>query len=214
MESLIPDQMTSQTYPDLYSIADPLSSPEPTGKYVKALDMGQSDTILQRQRRSSDGKRRGRHSRPRGDNTISMQQKIPANRASAIYETGWLVNPPATLKTKLWMGDEGFGLVIIAVGSYLQIIDILDNSPGARNARLKPGDVLIKVGKHEVYGWTVRQLQQLLWKIRFGSVVEIEVYRNLVCLPKGWADVDETTTNITEEIAVKSAQVIGVPQSR
>ncbi|XP_075421289.1 PDZ domain-containing protein 9-like [Ascaphus truei] len=116
-----------------------------------------------------------------------------------------------TVKTQIWKEAEGFGMDITLNGHFLQIVRLEENGSVARYGELKPGDVLVKVGKENVMGWSLRELLLLLRKVHIGVVVEVLVYRDLIGLPEEWADGDETCTQIApeeiaEEAAAKSAQ--------
>uniref|UniRef100_A0A8C0HN56 PDZ domain containing 9 n=1 Tax=Buteo japonicus TaxID=224669 RepID=A0A8C0HN56_9AVES len=85
-----------------------------------------------------------------------------------------------------WMGEQGLGLIIIQNGPYLQITSLVEKSSAANNGKLKPGDVLIKIGHANVLGWTLRELRQLLHNIPIGTTLQIRVYRDFVEVPQHW----------------------------
>ncbi|XP_009320069.1 PREDICTED: PDZ domain-containing protein 9 [Pygoscelis adeliae] len=92
----------------------------------------------------------------------------------------------ATLKANIRMNEQGLGLIIIQNGPYLQIISLVEKSSAANDGKLKPGDVLIKIGYADVLGWTLRELRQLLHNIPVGTTVQIRVYRDFVEVPQCW----------------------------
>ncbi|XP_025062781.1 PDZ domain-containing protein 9 [Alligator sinensis] len=91
-----------------------------------------------------------------------------------------------TLKTNIRMGEQGLGLIIIQNGPYLQITSLVEKCSAASNGRLKPGDILIKIGHANVLGWTLRELRQLLYNIPVGTSLQIKVYRDFVEVPEHW----------------------------
>ncbi|XP_007667494.1 PDZ domain-containing protein 9 isoform X1 [Ornithorhynchus anatinus] len=96
-----------------------------------------------------------------------------------------------TLKTNIKMGYQGLGLIIIQNGPYLQITNLLEKGAAAKNGRLKPGDVLIKIGHTNVLGYTLRELLQFLYSIPIGTVLQIRVYRDFMDIPQEWQNVDD-----------------------
>ncbi|KAM6299244.1 PDZ domain-containing protein 9 [Aegotheles albertisi] len=92
----------------------------------------------------------------------------------------------ASLKANIRMREQGLGLIIIQNGPYLQITSLVENSSAANNGKLKPGDVLIKIGHAYVLGWTLRELRQLLHNIPIGTTLQIRVYRDFVKVPQCW----------------------------
>ncbi|XP_030337486.1 PDZ domain-containing protein 9 isoform X2 [Strigops habroptila] len=92
----------------------------------------------------------------------------------------------AVLKATIKMSKQGLGLIVIQNGPYLQITSIVEKSSAANNGKLKPGDVLIKIGYATVLGWTLRQLRQLLHNIPIGTTLQIRVYRDFVEVPQDW----------------------------
>uniref|UniRef100_A0A8B9NWP4 PDZ domain containing 9 n=1 Tax=Apteryx owenii TaxID=8824 RepID=A0A8B9NWP4_APTOW len=94
-----------------------------------------------------------------------------------------------TLKANIRMGEQGLGLIIIQNGPYLQITSLVEKSSAAHNGKLKPGDILIKIGLANVLGWTLRELRQLLHNIPIGTNLQIRVYRDFVELPQHWQNV-------------------------
>ncbi|NXW00726.1 PDZD9 protein, partial [Fregetta grallaria] len=80
----------------------------------------------------------------------------------------------------------GLGLIIIQNGPYLQITSLVEKSSAANDGKLKPGDVLIKIGHANVLGWTLRELRQLLHNIPVGTTLQIRVYRDFVEVPQHW----------------------------
>ncbi|XP_069502649.1 PDZ domain-containing protein 9, partial [Ambystoma mexicanum] len=91
-----------------------------------------------------------------------------------------------TLKTYLSLDADGLGLALIQNGPYLQIVDIVENGAAARNGRLKPGDILIKIGHANVLGCTLREVRQMLARTPIGTALQIMVYRDLVDVPQEW----------------------------
>ncbi|KAF1489139.1 PDZ domain-containing protein 9, partial [Megadyptes antipodes antipodes] len=92
----------------------------------------------------------------------------------------------ATLKANIRMSEQGLGLIIIQNGPYLQITSLVEKSFAANDGKLKPGDVLIKIGYADVLGWTLRELRQLLHNIPVGTTLQIRVYRDFVEVPQCW----------------------------
>ncbi|KFQ87293.1 PDZ domain-containing protein 9, partial [Phoenicopterus ruber ruber] len=92
----------------------------------------------------------------------------------------------AALKANIRMGEQGLGLIIIQNGPYLQITSLVEKSSAANDGKLKPGDVLIKIGHANVLGWTLRELRQLLHNIPVGTTLQIRVYRDFVEVPQHW----------------------------
>ncbi|XP_010218364.1 PREDICTED: PDZ domain-containing protein 9 [Tinamus guttatus] len=84
------------------------------------------------------------------------------------------------------MGEQGLGLIVIQNGSYLQITNLVEEGSAAQNGKLKPGDILIKIGHANVLGWTLRELRQLLHNIPVGTNLQIRVCRDFVELPQHW----------------------------
>uniref|UniRef100_A0A8C3KBY7 PDZ domain-containing protein n=1 Tax=Calidris pygmaea TaxID=425635 RepID=A0A8C3KBY7_9CHAR len=85
----------------------------------------------------------------------------------------------------------GLGLIIIQNGPYLQITSLIEKSSAAKDGKLKPGDVLIKIGHTNVLGWTLRELRQLLHDIPIGTSLQIRVYRDFVEVPHHWQNAVE-----------------------
>ncbi|CAM5143222.1 unnamed protein product [Eretmochelys imbricata] len=114
----------------------------------------------------------------------------------------------ATLKTNIKMGEQGLGLIVIQNGPYLQITSLVQKGSAAKNGRLKPGDILIKIGHANVLGWTLRELWQLLHNIPIGSVLQIRVYRDFVEVPQHWQNalelVPEVKPPVKTEVIVVS----------
>ncbi|XP_065540376.1 PDZ domain-containing protein 9 isoform X2 [Lathamus discolor] len=92
----------------------------------------------------------------------------------------------AVLKATIRMGKHGLGLIVIQNGPYLQITSIVEKSSAANDGKLKPGDVLIKIGHATILGWTLQQLRQLLHNIPIGTTLQIRVYRDFVAVPQDW----------------------------
>ncbi|NXU29351.1 PDZD9 protein, partial [Thalassarche chlororhynchos] len=92
----------------------------------------------------------------------------------------------AALKANIRMSEQGLGLIIIQNGPYLQITSLVEKSSAANDGKLKPGDVLIKIGHANVLGWTLRELKQLLHNIPVGTTLQIRVYRDFVEVPQHW----------------------------
>ncbi|OPJ87543.1 PDZ domain-containing protein 9 [Patagioenas fasciata monilis] len=90
------------------------------------------------------------------------------------------------VKANIRMGERGLGLIVIQNGSYLQITSLVEKSSAANDGKLKPGDVLVKIGHANVIGWTLRELRQLLHNIPIGTILQIKVYRDLVEVPQHW----------------------------
>ncbi|XP_009574166.1 PREDICTED: PDZ domain-containing protein 9 [Fulmarus glacialis] len=97
----------------------------------------------------------------------------------------------AALKANIRMSEQGLGLIIIQNGPYLQITSLVEKSSAANDGKLKPGDVLIKVGHAKVLGWTLRELRQLLHNIPVGTTLQIRVYRGFVEVPQHWQNAVE-----------------------
>ncbi|XP_057272869.1 PDZ domain-containing protein 9 [Pezoporus wallicus] len=102
----------------------------------------------------------------------------------------------AVLKATLRMGKHGLGLIVIQNGPYLQIISIVEKSSAAKDGRLKPGDVLIKIGHATILGWTLQQLRQLLHNIPIGTTLQIRVYRDFVEVPQDWQSAIEVIPEV------------------
>uniref|UniRef100_H3AGT8 PDZ domain containing 9 n=1 Tax=Latimeria chalumnae TaxID=7897 RepID=H3AGT8_LATCH len=96
-------------------------------------------------------------------------------------------NLSTTLKVKIQKGTEGFGLVIIQHGPFLQIVSLIEKGPADRTGKLKPGDILLKTGHVNVLGYKLRELRQLLNKIPIGAELQIMVYRDYIDIPEEWA---------------------------
>ncbi|XP_075624039.1 PDZ domain-containing protein 9 [Balearica regulorum gibbericeps] len=97
----------------------------------------------------------------------------------------------AALKATIRMSEQGLGLIVIQNGPYLQITSLVKKSSAANDGKLKPGDVLIKIGHANVCGWTLRELGQLLHNIPVGTTLQIRVYRDFVEVPQHWQSVVE-----------------------
>ncbi|PKK21863.1 PDZ domain containing 9 [Columba livia] len=95
------------------------------------------------------------------------------------------------VKANIRMGERGLGLIVIQNGSYLQITSLVEKSSAANDGKLKPGDVLVKIGHANVIGWTLRELRQLLHNIPIGTTLQIKVYRDLVEVPQHWQSAAE-----------------------
>ncbi|NWJ00101.1 PDZD9 protein, partial [Crypturellus undulatus] len=95
----------------------------------------------------------------------------------------------ATIKANIRMGEQGLGLIVIQNGSYLQITNLVEESSAAHSGKLKPGDILIKIGHANVLGWTLRELRQLLHNVPVGTNLQIRVCRDFVELPQHWQSV-------------------------
>ncbi|CAM9536247.1 unnamed protein product [Bubo scandiacus] len=118
----------------------------------------------------------------------------------------------AALKANIRMGEQGLGLIIIQNGPYRQITSLVEKSSAANEGKLKPGDVLIKVGHANVLGWTLRELRQLLHNVPIGTTLQIRVYRDFVEVPLHWQSAVEfiperklpvMTTDTNEDTADK-----------
>uniref|UniRef100_A0A8B9BQV7 PDZ domain containing 9 n=1 Tax=Anser brachyrhynchus TaxID=132585 RepID=A0A8B9BQV7_9AVES len=83
-------------------------------------------------------------------------------------------------------GKQGLGLIIIQNGPYLQIICLVEKSSAAKDGKLKPGDVLIKIGHADVLGCTLQELGKLLLNIPVGTTLQIRVYRDFIEVPQHW----------------------------
>ncbi|KAM9012480.1 PDZ domain-containing protein 9 isoform 2-T2 [Ara ararauna] len=112
-----------------------------------------------------------------GDETM---RQVPS--LESIFQCTLVAVLTATIRT----GKYGLGLIVIQNGPYLQIISIVEKSSAANDGKLKPGDVLIKIGHATILGWTLRQLRQLLHNIPIGTTLQIRVYRDLVEVPQDW----------------------------
>uniref|UniRef100_U3I4H4 PDZ domain containing 9 n=1 Tax=Anas platyrhynchos platyrhynchos TaxID=8840 RepID=U3I4H4_ANAPP len=83
-------------------------------------------------------------------------------------------------------GKQGLGLIIIQNGPYLQIMCLVEKSSAAKDGKLKPGDVLIKIGHADVLGCTLQELRKILRNIPVGTTLQIRVYRNFIEVPQHW----------------------------
>ncbi|XP_051488673.1 PDZ domain-containing protein 9 [Apus apus] len=92
----------------------------------------------------------------------------------------------AAFKANIRMSEQGLGLIIIQNGPYLQITSLVEKSSAANDGKLKPGDVLIKIGHANVLGWTLQDLSQLLHSIPIGNTLHIRVYRDFLEVPQHW----------------------------
>ncbi|XP_056190751.1 PDZ domain-containing protein 9 isoform X1 [Falco biarmicus] len=92
----------------------------------------------------------------------------------------------ATLKANIRMGEQGLGLIIIQNGPYLQIASLVEKSSAANDGKLKPGDVLTKIGHANILGWTLQELGQLLHNVPIGTTLQIRVYRDFIEIPQHW----------------------------
>ncbi|XP_013032501.3 PDZ domain-containing protein 9 [Anser cygnoides] len=90
------------------------------------------------------------------------------------------------LKANIRTGKQGLGLIIIQNGPYLQIICLVEKSSAAKDGKLKPGDVLIKIGHADVLGCTLQELGKLLLNIPVGTTLQIRVYRDFIEVPQHW----------------------------
>nr|XP_008122630.1 PREDICTED: PDZ domain-containing protein 9 [Anolis carolinensis] len=119
-----------------------------------------------------------------------------------------------TVKTNIQMEEDGLGLILIQNGPYLQIASLVEKSAAERDGKLQsgsnallpwcviqpslllsPGDTLLKIGHANVLGWTLRELRQLLHNTPIGTVLQIQVYRDFMKLPKRW---EAAVNNIPE----------------
>ncbi|XP_053898743.1 PDZ domain-containing protein 9 [Malaclemys terrapin pileata] len=116
----------------------------------------------------------------------------------------------ATLKTNIKMGEQGLGLIVIQNGPYLQMTSLVEKGSAAKNGRLKPGDILIKIGHANVLGWTLRELWQLLHNIPIGTVLQIRVYRDFVEVPQHWQNalelIPEVKPPVKTDISSKDSE--------
>ncbi|XP_050822738.1 PDZ domain-containing protein 9 [Gopherus flavomarginatus] len=116
----------------------------------------------------------------------------------------------ATLKTNIKMEEQGLGLIVIQNGPYLQMTSLVEKGSAAKNGRLKPGDILIKIGHANVLGWTLRELWQLLHNIPIGTVLQIRVYRDFVEVPQCWQNalelVPEVKPRVKTDISSKDSE--------
>ncbi|XP_030067925.1 PDZ domain-containing protein 9 [Microcaecilia unicolor] len=119
----------------------------------------------------------------------TVEKNVP-NRVLSSEEKTSEHTLSATLKTNLRMGSKGLGLVIIKNGPYVQITNLVEKGSAARNGRLKPGDILIKIGHANVLGYSLREIRKLLQGIPIGTELQIMVYRDLVDVPPEWQNVD------------------------
>ncbi|XP_064414730.1 PDZ domain-containing protein 9 [Latimeria chalumnae] len=118
-------------------------------------------------------------------------------------------NLSTTLKVKIQKGTEGFGLVIIQHGPFLQIVSLIEKGPADRTGKLKPGDILLKTGHVNVLGYKLRELRQLLNKIPIGAELQIMVYRDYIDIPEEWAkdlSLKKTTLQNLESYSAKHNQ--------
>ncbi|KAJ6659796.1 hypothetical protein lerEdw1_018512 [Lerista edwardsae] len=109
----------------------------------------------------------------------------------------------ATMKTYIQVEENGIGIILIQNGPYIQISGLVDNSAAAKDGKLRPGDILRKIGHANVLGCTLRELRQLLHTTCIGTVLQIQVYRDFVPLPSRWE-------NILEKIPEKKGPEIGL----
>ncbi|XP_062820511.1 PDZ domain-containing protein 9 [Anolis carolinensis] len=100
-----------------------------------------------------------------------------------------------TVKTNIQMEEDGLGLILIQNGPYLQIASLVEKSAAERDGKLQSGDTLLKIGHANVLGWTLRELRQLLHNTPIGTVLQIQVYRDFMKLPKRW---EAAVNNIPE----------------
>ncbi|XP_067317853.1 PDZ domain-containing protein 9 [Anolis sagrei] len=91
-----------------------------------------------------------------------------------------------TVKTNIQMEEDGLGLILIQNGPYIQIASLVEKSTAERDGKLQSGDTLLKIGHANVLGWTLRELRQLLHTTPIGTVLQIQVYRDFMKLPKRW----------------------------
>ncbi|XP_067407079.1 PDZ domain-containing protein 9 isoform X2 [Emydura macquarii macquarii] len=115
----------------------------------------------------------------------------------------------ATLKTNIKMGEQGLGLIVIQNGPYLQITSLVEKSSAAKNGRLKPGDVLIKIGHANILGWTLRELWQLLHNIPIGTDLQIRVYRDFVEVPQHWQNALELLPDVKPPVKADTSSKDG-----
>uniref|UniRef100_A0A8B9UHD1 PDZ domain containing 9 n=1 Tax=Anas zonorhyncha TaxID=75864 RepID=A0A8B9UHD1_9AVES len=90
------------------------------------------------------------------------------------------------LRANIRTGKQGLGLIIIQNGPYLQIMCLVEKSSAAKDGKLKPGDVLIKIGHADVLGCTLQELRKILRNIPVGTTLQIRVYRNFIEVPQHW----------------------------
>ncbi|KAK2533547.1 hypothetical protein Q9233_004761 [Columba guinea] len=128
--------------------------------------------------------------------TMGMLKEISLAAPTAIGQLPELGNISqqtliTAVKANIRMGERGLGLIVIQNGSYLQITSLVEKSSAANDGKLKPGDVLVKIGHANVIGWTLRELRQLLHNIPIGTTLQIKVYRDLVEVPQHWQNAAE-----------------------
>uniref|UniRef100_H9GRK0 PDZ domain-containing protein n=1 Tax=Anolis carolinensis TaxID=28377 RepID=H9GRK0_ANOCA len=120
-----------------------------------------------------------------------------------------------TVKTNIQMEEDGLGLILIQNGPYLQIASLVEKSAAERDGKLQSGDTLLKIGHANVLGWTLRELRQLLHNTPIGTVLQIQVYRDFMKLPKRW---EAAVNNIPEirgpEIEDEGSDEITFPNVR
>ncbi|XP_041134317.1 PDZ domain-containing protein 9-like [Polyodon spathula] len=99
-------------------------------------------------------------------------------------------------------------MVIVEHGLLLQIVSLIDKGPAATNGRLKPGDVLLKVGPVNVMGYQLRELQRLLHGLPAWSNLQVAVYRDYINIPAVWKNNASQITGLPEKIKERSEQSI------
>uniref|UniRef100_A0A803SR48 PDZ domain-containing protein n=1 Tax=Anolis carolinensis TaxID=28377 RepID=A0A803SR48_ANOCA len=129
---------------------------------------------------------------PRTEKSVRSQQ-INSNMDQSEHTLS------TTVKTNIQMEEDGLGLILIQNGPYLQIASLVEKSAAERDGKLQSGDTLLKIGHANVLGWTLRELRQLLHNTPIGTVLQIQVYRDFMKLPKRWEAADGicTRTGVT-----------------
>lgn len=92
---------------------------------------------------------------------------------------------------------SGIGVYIEEKDSYINIIDVIKNSP-AEKAGLKKGDIIISIDDKDIKGITVNEASRLI-KGPIGTKVKLGIIResnNLPTLPQLYIDVIRGTVNI------------------
>uniref|UniRef100_A0ABM5FAI0 PDZ domain-containing protein 9 n=1 Tax=Pogona vitticeps TaxID=103695 RepID=A0ABM5FAI0_9SAUR len=113
-----------------------------------------------------------------------------------------------TARTFLQIQEDGLGLIIIQNGPYLQIACLVENGAAARDGKLQSGDVLLKIGHANVLAWTLRELLQLFRNTPIGTIIQIQVYRDFVKLPRRW---EAAVNNIPERKGPEIEEVSSCP---
>ncbi|KAG8191530.1 hypothetical protein JTE90_019594 [Oedothorax gibbosus] len=112
--------------------------------------------------------------------------------------------------TSLIKSARGLGFTIVGGGDgeeFLQIKDVVPNGPAWCNGKLVTGDVLVRVNRECVLGYTHQNIVALFQTIPVGEVVSLEVCRGYT-LP---FDPSDPNTEIVTTIAVSLANNNSLP---